>query len=169
MALIIENGSIVAGAESYTTAAIMRAYASKRGATVPADDAACEALLIKACDYLQAQEMRFKGGRVSPLQTLAWPRLDVSINGFYISSTSIPAEVINAQIELAIQAQTIDLLPTIDAAKQTGPIIEKTIDVLTTKFAEPTKVLVTSTFAKAEGLLAKLFKYGANQVPVVRT
>ena len=51
MALIIENGTIVANANSYATVAELRGYAALRGATVPTDDAQCEYMLIKAMPF----------------------------------------------------------------------------------------------------------------------
>jgi hypothetical protein len=154
----------VPGADTYATVAELRAYAAKRGATIPASgtegDAACEVLLIKACDYL--------GDRTSPSQPLAWPRFGVTVNGYEIPSDTIPTDIKNAQCQLAIDAQTIDLMPNIDPATQTGAVIERTIDVLTTRYAEPVQPLTSPRLSRANGWLAKYLSSGQGQIKLVR-
>jgi hypothetical protein len=99
--LVIEDGSIVAGADSYVTVAEIKAYADKRGLTYPADDAQTEILATMATDYLQNK--CYIGELVSPnVQPLLWPRSDVWVNGLELSSTAIPDDIKNAQIELAL-------------------------------------------------------------------
>lgn len=169
MSLIIEDGSIVAGAESFATVAELRQFAANRGKTVPAADGDCEVLLRKACDYLQGQEQRYKGDRITSTQVLAFPRMNMQVNGFYLSSSSIPADVKNAQMQLAIDAQTIELLPSIDVASQaTGPTVEKTVGPITQRFAEPAAKHMQSWFAAAEASLAKFCNAGPGQVKLVR-
>lgn len=108
MALVIEDGTIVANANSYVTDAEYVAYAAARGKTIGLDAAAREIELILANDYLEGQE--FKGWRVEPdNQELAWPRSNVLANGRFIDSGTIPKELKNAQIEAAIAANTLEL------------------------------------------------------------
>ena len=114
MALTIETGAIVPNANSYATVQQLRDFASARGITVPADDADCEHLLVKACDYIGAQEHRFKGTRVSSLQPLSWPRNGVYLFGTKFANDAIPVQVIAGQCQLAVSAQTTDLLPSTD-------------------------------------------------------
>lgn len=168
MALTIETGSIVAGADSFVTVAELRAFATKRGATVPAGDPACEVLLVKAIDYLQAQERLFQGRRVRGDQPLCWPRYGVCVDDFWIAADAIPADIKSAQMALAIEAQTLDLLPTLDAASQVGPVTEESVDVLTVKYGAPAVNRTVSSFAKADGYLAKYFSGGKGQVRLIR-
>lgn len=169
MALIIEDGSIVSGADSYATVAELRAYAAKRGVTLPAEDSDCEALLIKAMDYLQSYEDRFKGSRVQATQPVSWPRVDVCVYGFYIAADAIPQALIDAQVSLAIEAQSLDLQPTVDPTSQKGAVTEETVDVITVKYAEPAVARSTPSFAKADALLAPLLKSGGSQIRVIRS
>ena len=169
MALIIEDGSIVAGADSYATLAELRAYAAKRGIALPTTDGDCEVLLIKAMDYLQGQEGRYKGSRVRADQPLAWPRVDVCVYGFYIATDAIPQALIDAQVSLAVEAQSLDLLPTVDPAAQKGPVTEETVDVITVKYGAPAVTLSAPAFAKADALLAPLYRAGGNQPRVIRS
>lgn len=99
-ALIIEDGSIVAGAESYVTVQEFEAYTAKRGISVAGNS---NSLLLSAMDYLET--LLFIGTKKTEAQTLQWPRDEVYIDGYYIESTTIPAELKTAQI---VAALTID-------------------------------------------------------------
>tara|TARA_R110002126_G_scaffold135648_2_gene279966 strand:+ start:73 stop:570 length:498 start_codon:yes stop_codon:yes gene_type:complete len=110
MALIIEDGSIVANANSFVTADEMVTYAALRGVTIPADTTTQEQQIILAMDYLTDREQGMKGTRVSELQELPYPRFNVRFNGYYITGAEIPKELKSAQIELAIQVGGSDLL-----------------------------------------------------------
>lgn len=104
MALIIEDGSIVANADSYVTTAEITAYADKRGFTVPTLTADLEKLAILAIDYMQSKN--YIGNLVESGQALAFPRRDIED----LADDVIPQAIKNAQIELAIAAHTNDLL-----------------------------------------------------------
>lgn len=95
--------------------------------------------LVEATRELSARN-DWCGRRASDTQALAWPR-DWAINPddpnlSYFSSSTIPQRVKDATCELAhqfIKAGTTDIseLPSTDG------VIEKTVDVLTTVYAEP--------------------------------
>lgn len=117
MALIVEDGSIVPDAESYVTVAELRNYAGKRGVELPADDVECEVLLIKAMDFLGTYDARWKGQRTDATQALAWPRKGVTLNGAAWPSDAIPGALKAGQCSLAIVAQTMDLMPSINRSE----------------------------------------------------
>jgi hypothetical protein len=104
MALIIEDGSIVAGADSYVTTAEITAYANKRGFTVPTSESDLEKIAILAIDYMQSK--KYIGNLVESDQALAFPRREIED----LADDVIPQAIKNAQIELAIAAHTNDLL-----------------------------------------------------------
>lgn len=110
MALIIEDGSIVPNANSFTTDAELQAYALARNITLPATEAERDSLQILAMDYLFSVEHKLKGCRVSIEQELPYPRVGVCANGFDVPSDTIPKAVKNAMMELAMQAHVSDLL-----------------------------------------------------------
>ena len=110
MALIIEDGTIVANANSFTTDAEFVAYAALRGLVIPATEAERDPLQIQAVDYIFSKEIKMKGARVSATQELMYPRKGVTANNFAIASTVIPKELKNAQLELAAQAHASELL-----------------------------------------------------------
>lgn len=112
--LIIEDGSIVANANSFVTDAEFNIYANLRNLEVPATQPDRESLLVLAMDYLFSKEQEFKGSRVSAAQLLPYPRIGVCALGFNIPSDAIPLSLKSAQMELAIQANASALLVTGD-------------------------------------------------------
>lgn len=83
--IIVEDGTIVANANSYVTTAQLSTFASNRGITISGTLAD---LLIKAMDYLE--QLDFKGTRRTRDQSLQWPRYDVVVDGYYQDPTVIP-------------------------------------------------------------------------------
>lgn len=154
MALIVEDGSNIANANSYAALTTARAYASARGLSLPADDAQLEALLIQAMDYVEAQRSRFQGVKANATQALQWPRTDVVIDGVDFPANAIPVELVNAQIRLAVEANAgVDLMPT-----QSGPfVVEDTTGPLTTKYSEKIGTTVEPTMTAVDVLLKPLF------------
>lgn len=131
MALIIEDGSNVANADSFATVAELRTYAANRGLTVPVADEDCEVLLRKAVDYLNSQESKFQGYRYyyADGQSLCFPRGDIYLFDLYIGG-EIPQRLKDAQCQLAVDANSNDLL----AAGNGREVIEKKVGPLTTKW-----------------------------------
>lgn len=154
MTITVEDGSIVAGANSYVTLAEARAYATARGKTLPADDTALTALLITAVDYLEAQRARYQGSKVSATQELQFPREGVQIDGIDLEATAIPSILKYAQIRLAIEAGAgVDLMPT-----RSGAFVKKeVVGPIETEYSEKVGVSVEPEISAVEALLAPLF------------
>lgn len=132
MALIIEDGSIVAGAQSVVTAAELQTYADLRGLTVPSLEADREKLLILAMDYLKSIENRMKGTRTDVDQELPEPRLNVLLFGEFVDQNTIPEQYKNAQMEAAIAADTQSLL--LNESSQN--VKKEKLDVLEIEYVE---------------------------------
>lgn len=126
MSLTVEDGTIVADADSYVTVAEVQAFCTKRGLSLPADESDIETLIIKAMDYIESLEDDFQGSRVSSSQSLSFPRYPLIINGFEIASTTIHKNLKNALCQLAFDVQTVDPQPTGDGKEVkisvTGPL-----------------------------------------------
>jgi len=101
MALIIEDGSQVANANSFVDDAAYVAYAALKGLTVGATAQLREIDLLAGIDYLLGQEGSLQGYRVSSTQSMFFPRTDVYLYGWAINSDSIPENIKNAQMEAA--------------------------------------------------------------------
>ena len=101
MTITVENGTVVAGADSYVSLAAARVIASAIGLTLPVADADAEVALRKGRLYVDGYEPQFSGQRVSQTQTLAWPRQFAAIYGYYWPSGTIPPALIDAQVMAA--------------------------------------------------------------------
>lgn len=111
MALIIEDGSNVANANSFATTVELQAYATLRSLTIPASTADLEPLLVKAADYLFSLEDDFKGSRTNTTQVMPFPRSYITIFDLDISGT-IPDILKQAQCRIAYDAIANDLQAT---------------------------------------------------------
>lgn len=132
MALITENGSIVAGAESLCSVADSNTYHRAIGneaAWYDKDVDVKERALRNATIFMrQVYRSRWDGARVSSLQALDWPRYGICVDGFPVLSTTIPDDVKRACAELALRSLDGPLLPDLDTGNnqikkdKTGPL-----------------------------------------------
>jgi len=100
VALIIENGTVVANANSYDTLANAQAFLDLVGLNVAANGDPLlidEPSMIRAYYYVNSFENQYQGQRVSIDQTGSFPRSGVVINGFPLPQTTIPPQLIQAQ------------------------------------------------------------------------
>jgi len=97
MALVIEDGSIVSGANSYVTLDEYRAWANLRGITASDSDAVLERYVLRAMDYFE--QLLFIGNKANENQLLQWPRTEALIDGYYADATEIPNQVKRAIYE----------------------------------------------------------------------
>lgn len=104
MALVVEDGTGKADANSYATAAEADAYFLARGITIwaPLQSGEKDEALIRATDYMA--KYTWKGNRVTATQAIDWPRQNVLAYGFTVDSASLPTAIKNACIELAVRA-----------------------------------------------------------------
>ena len=164
MALIIELGSIIAGADSYVAVTDCDTYHLNRGnAAWTGTDAVKEAALRKAVAYLDGHyRNRLKGVMVDPInQLLAWPRYDVVIDGVMLASDTIPQRLKDAQCELALIALTADLAPNVSAG-----IKREKVDVMETEYFAGAPA-GTTVYTSVNNLLADYLK-SINSGDVVR-
>lgn len=103
MALVVETGDIVSGADSYLSLADARALAAKYGYALPADDTEAEAALRKGAMYIGLFESAMCGRRVSAEQSLSFPRTGISLYGFPVANNVIPGQVKLAQVIAGVE------------------------------------------------------------------
>lgn len=105
MALVVEDGTGKADAESYATVAQFTSYCEARGyATGGPDDEVVEQKLRLATDYIDAH-YRFKGARKLSTQALEFPRTGLLDWSSY-EITGVPSRLRSATIELAFKGLT---------------------------------------------------------------
>lgn len=153
MALTIEDGTIVAGADSFATAAELVTYAENFGRVIPADPTAQEALLRRAALEMNAKP--WKGRTVSSAQTLAWPRYEVCLNKWLLPSDAIPAQIKAGQMALATEIHADDLSP---PEQRLGSISREKVGALETEYSTASPIIskaaaVRQSYAQFSGLL----------------
>lgn len=162
--LIIETGQIVDGAESFATAAELVTYAANFGRTIPADTAAQESLLRRAA--LQMSAMNWKGGLVSELQALSWPRVDVYRENWLVPSNAIPAQIKAGQMALATEVYADDLEP---PEQKTGPVTEERVEgAVDVKYGSPSPCISRPAATRQSYAQFGPFLEASNQVKMVR-
>lgn len=144
MAFTVEDGSIVAGANSLADVAYADTFHADRGdVRWTGDTSAKQAALIRATDWLEKRfAAQFKGQRVDAAQALSWPRLYAVVHGFELGSDLVPVAIKNAVATYALRALArADIAPDPALGGGSGAVIEKTLKAgpaeITTKFAEP--------------------------------
>jgi len=132
MALVIESGSGVPGAESFATADELVTYAANFGKTIPAEPIQLEALLRRAA--LQMDAMPWKGSAASRDQSLSWPRANVKRNGWVLPPDQIPPQIKAGQMALAAEIHADDLAP--PELKKGAVTMDRVDGAVTRQYAE---------------------------------
>lgn len=98
--LTVEDGTRPTGANTYASAADADTYHADRGFAAWADatDDEKAVALIRATDYLNGLSWT---GRKVAMRPMAWPRVDVEVDGYSVGSDDIPDEVVNATCYMA--------------------------------------------------------------------
>jgi hypothetical protein len=124
MALVTEDGSGLANAESYCSVVDASARHAAIGNTnwATITTAEMEQALRRATNYMrQAYRTRWTGRKSHWLQALDWPRYSVTVDGWPVLTTIVPPEVIAACADLALKAAAGELA--VDLAR--GVVREK--------------------------------------------
>lgn len=137
MAIVVEDGTGLADAETYVSVADCAAYLNARGKAawgLLATDAK-EASLRLAADYLDAvYGPRLQGYRLVVTQALLWPRTDVVFDNVWWDPAPLPVPLVRACCEAAaLSGAGTDLFLPLDRGGRVvekleivGPITERT-------------------------------------------
>lgn len=124
MALIVEDGTGVASANTYADLAAVRTYAALRGVILSADDAVLEPMVHKSMDYLDTKGLG--------LLSLSYPLADdLLCNKVPVADALVRLAAAQGQLCME-QADGVDLAPT----RTDAFIIEDTMGPMTTKFSD---------------------------------
>lgn len=174
MALIVETGLVVAGANSFVSLADFQAHCEARGRDLTAydEDTEQEPALVKMADWLNDQSwIGVKTNRSNPM---AWPRYGqeeggnmwnqlqypvtywvgpLDRDGFYVGNNEVPPEVVKAQCEGAWLILTgKDLEPVLDRG---GQLKREKYDVVEFEYeaGAPAEQMFTAIRNRLKGLL----------------
>lgn len=165
MAVIVEDGSIVASANSYVTRAELIAFAAARGVTV-ADEDATDAHIVSATDYLETFSAQYKGDPVSRTQELSFPRSNVVIDGFEWNDSEIPRQLKLAQMQVALEIRAGE-----DPLNPTAalPVIKERVEgAVEVAYVAPTGGFKLSKTSKARALINSLLRGGGMSLVLER-
>ncbi len=118
---------------------------------MPESESDCLELLTVAHDWLEVQQ--YKGSRADPMQADSWPRSGAVFDGFYLPSDQVPALIINAECQLAIDSQSVDLLPTGEGREVIKEKVEGAIEM---EYAETGSGAVIPQPTKAKAMIRPL-------------
>lgn len=164
--LVVEDGSIVEDADSYTTLSSARTYLSKRGLSLATDDAAADIQLRKAFDYLESLRSVYKGSKAESGQQTQWPRKDVWIDCEEFASDAIPTSLRQAQAMIAANIQAgIDIMPTSDGSPF---IVRDKVGPIETQYSEMVATSGVPIMRGVDALLEPLLITGASLLKTSR-
>jgi hypothetical protein len=134
MAMIIEDGTGVAGADSYATRAAYIAYVLSWYGDVVADTDALDPPIRRATAYMSG--LAWKGTRtLGRAQSLAWPRTGVvDCEGLSLGDAEIPLDLIYAQHELARAELTSPGVLTPAVSKANATVVREKVDLLEVEY-----------------------------------
>jgi len=95
--IVVEDGTVVTGANSYVTEAELTAYATARNVTLTG---ATDELIVQAMDYIEG--LSYIGVKSTSAQPLQFPRYNVVVDGYLIETATILQILKDGQMEAAI-------------------------------------------------------------------
>ena len=140
MQTIVEDGSLVSGANSYIADIELTTYAQDLGITLTASESI---LIAKAMEYFESLDGRFVGNRVERDQAVSWPRTDVILENWGWAHDEIPRQVINAQLALCIEIDSGED-PHNPSSAPLPTIMKRVEGAVTVEFANPGQALKVS-------------------------
>lgn len=158
MAIIVEDGTIVAGANSYLSVADVIAYFDLVGYSAYealSPTLLQEQILYRAMLYIENKfRNRWKGERVSSEQTLAFPRKYVVVDGITIATNVIPQQLKNAVCE-AVKIETAEAFALFPELDRGGEIKSELVGPIQTVYMDgaPSTVTHTALNAMLSGLV----------------
>jgi hypothetical protein len=156
MALIVEDGTVVSGANSYVSQADADAYHLDRGnaAWSALTSTQKDANLIKATQFIDSKyRSKWAGSLFNILQPLCWPRTFVTDLSALLSESTLPP--IPPQLKYAVcEAALLFISTDLNAATDRGVQREKVGEIETSYFDGGSRV----DYSIISGLLVGLFK-----------
>lgn len=165
MALVVEDGTGKADANSYSTVEYYRIYAKRHGVNLTGSVSDLEVNLTCGWDFMLGQD--YKGRRATEVQAGDFPRVDLKIDGVCYSGNRTLSLARDAQCALALESRSTDLLPTI-AANASGGMIEQTIGPITKRWEGSGRASTRPIVEKAKVFLRPLLRSGGNTIALSR-
>ena len=163
--IVVEDGTIVSGANSFVTMAEYIAYAATLNITVT-DTQTYQTQIIKAAEFIATKESQLKGDLVSRSQELSFPRYNLMIEGFSWESDEIPTQAKEAQMSLAIDINAGEDLYNLTQSVATGIKRERVDGAVEVEYAVDDSGRVARN-SRSQYLLASLMNWNGLGIPIV--
>ena len=176
MPAVVEDGTGVAGANAYISAAYLASYADDAGLTVPVGNA--DGAIVRASRWIDGMfGVRFPGVRLKGRgQGLEWPRTGATdYSGSAISSGEVPGEIQRATAEAALrELRSPGSLSPDQAQGAAGSLVKrirKKVGPLETEteYSESASSWGASGFPAIDAILAGLLGSRGRPAPVIFT
>lgn len=165
--IIVEDGTITPNANSYVQREDYILYAESMGVAIP-DDEAADVELIKAAQFINSKGPRLKGDLVDRDQPMAFPRTNLSLEGFAWADTEIPRQVILCQLALALDIhQGID--PFNPPVNPNRAVKREKVDVLEVEYMGNDTAAVLSRDSQWQALLSLLMRRNGLSIAFTRS
>jgi hypothetical protein len=157
VALVVEDGTGLAGANSYVSEAEFEAYCDNRAITLATGDE--DGALIRATQFIDGEyRLRFPGTRLNGrAQALEWPRKDaVDQFGDDIDDDEVPIEIKNATCEAAVRelADPGSLSPDLERGGKIKELQAGSVDIVYTDNA-PAETIFSIIDKALSGIVGK--------------
>jgi len=163
--IVVENGTIVAGANSYVTMAEYIAYAATLNVTVT-DSQTFQTQIIEAGQFIDGLENVLKGETTTKTQEMAYPRNNLTdIANWSWDNDEIPTQVKEAQMSLAIDIQSGEDLWNLAQSAATGIKKEVVFGAVEVEYAVSDAVK-SARRSRSGALLALLMKFNGLGIPL---
>ena len=163
--IVVEDGTIVSGANSFVTMAEYIAYAATLNITVT-DTQTYQTQIIKAAEFIATKESQLKGDLVSRSQELSFPRYNLMIEGFSWESDEIPTQAKEAQMSLAIDINAGEDLYNLTQSVATGIKRERVDGAVEVEYAVDDSGRVARN-SRSQYLLSSLMEWNGLGIPIV--
>tara|TARA_R110000744_G_scaffold378892_2_gene495779 strand:- start:8995 stop:9522 length:528 start_codon:yes stop_codon:yes gene_type:complete len=129
MALIVEDGTIVAGAESYISVTGADTYLAKYGkdSVWKTKTVAEKEILLRISRLYMDTKYYWKGKQATAGHETNWPRSEVYVEGNLLNSDTVPADISNSNALLASESASGALYRNIDGGT-TGQLVKSLED-----------------------------------------
>lgn len=151
--IIVEDGTGVAGANSYIAEIEYDAFLTNHGLTDSRTGDAKLSGMINGYDYVNAQDAKFSGTRTGTTQTGSFPRSGSLIYGSLIASDDIVQNVKDGQAQYAYESSNSSLYNVGTGSR----ITKEKVDVLEVEYADTTSSNPQPIFQKADNYLKPLY------------
>ena len=163
--IVVENGTIVAGANSYVTMAEYIAYAATLNVTVT-DSQTFQTQIIEAGQFIDGLENVLKGETTTKTQPMAYPRNNLTdIANWSWDNDEIPTQVQQAQMSLAIDINSGEDLWNLTQSAATGIKMERVDGAVQVAYAVADTGRV-SRRSRSGDLLSLLMKFNGLGIPL---